>query len=37
MLLQLDWVVNNALYKVGLVFVFDWAVPYWVFEGGAGV
>jgi hypothetical protein len=35
MLLQLDWAVNNALYRVGLVF--DWAVPYWVFEGEVGV
>lgn len=30
MLLYLDWIVNNTLYRYGLGFSFDWAVPYWM-------
>jgi len=30
MLLYLDWIVNHTLYRYGLGFSFDWAVPYWM-------
>jgi len=29
MLLHLDWIVHNMLYRYNLVFSLDWAVPYW--------
>jgi hypothetical protein len=29
MLLQLDWIVNNTLYRYDLRFSLDWAMPYW--------
>jgi len=28
-LLHLDWIVHNVLYRYNLVFSLDWAVPYW--------
>jgi len=31
LLLQLDRIVNNALYNYRLVFSLDWAVSYWTF------
>ena len=30
LLLQIDQLVNGALYKYGLIFSLEWAQPYWL-------
>jgi uncharacterized Zn-finger protein len=32
LLFQLDGIVHGLLYEHGLIFDYDWAVPYWTFE-----
>jgi hypothetical protein len=32
LLFQVDGIVHGLLYEHGLVFDYDWAVPYWTFE-----